>query len=87
MAHIFVDEHSEFCILAHGGHRGQAMLHEQKAPLDSDENWYREEEGGVVEPSRPIAKSNNAKRVDVCFGVCAPMIRGQRRGLRMKPSR
>ena len=84
---IFVDEHSEFFILAHGGHHGKAMLHEWKAPLDSNGNWCPEEEGGVVEPLRKITRPKNEKRADGCFGVCTPMMGGQRRGLRMKPFR
>ena len=64
MGDIFVDEHSEICILAHGGHHGQAMLHGWKAPLDSDVNWCPEEEGGLVDPSRPITKPKNVKRAD-----------------------
>ena len=36
MGTLFVDEHSEFCILAHGGRHGQAMRHEWRAPLDGE---------------------------------------------------
>ena len=76
MGTLFVDDHSEFCIISHGGHHGQAMLHDWKVPLDSNVNWCPEEEDGLVEPSRTITKPNHSKRAYGCFGVCVPMVGG-----------
>ena len=33
---LFVDEHSEFCILGQNAHHGQSMHHEWRAPVDGD---------------------------------------------------
>ena len=85
---LFVDEHSEFCVLGHGAHHGQSIHHEWRAPLDAAGNWCLEKDGGVLEPTKPITNPKNAKRADGAFGVCAPTPNGkQREGRKMIPIR
>ena len=85
---LFVDEHSEYCILGDKGHHGQANHHEWRAPM-KDGKYCDAAGGGVLEPQIPYRKPKNPARADGIFGVCAPTPLGGRRreGRRMAPCR
>ena len=85
---LFVDEHSEFCILGSTGHHGQANKHEWRGHLKEGQ-YCHQRDGGVLEPQVPYRKPKNAARADGIFGVCAPTPLGGRRreGRTMTPCR
>jgi hypothetical protein len=85
---LFVDEHSEYCILGDKGHHGQANSYEWRAPMKDGKHCHVES-GGQLEPQIPYRKPKNPSRADGIFGVCAPMPLGGRRreGRRMAPCR
>jgi hypothetical protein len=85
---LFVDEHSEFCILGAKGHHGQANKYEWRAPM-KEGRYCHAEGGGCLEPQVPYRKPKNPSRADGIFGVCSPTPLGGRRreGRRMTPCR
>ena len=85
---LFVDEHTEFCVLGTGNHNGQSSHWEWRAPV-KDGNFCLENEGGALEPQVLRPKAKNPQRADGIFGVCAPTPLGGRRreGRRMAPLR
>ena len=88
-ATLWVDEHSEFCVLGKGAHHGNASRWEWRAPLNEEGQWGLQRDGGVLEPSVPQRKAKNPARADGIFGVCASIPQGgrRRRGRRMRPKR
>ena len=85
---VFVNEHSEFCILADTGNHGQGNRHKWRRPLKYSE-YCHPRNGGVLEPPMPCHKPKNPARADGIFGICAPTPPGgcRREGRRMMPCR
>ena len=85
---LFVDEHSEFCVLGKGGHHGQSSKWEWRAHM-KDGTFCLPDEGGALEAPVLQQKPKNPSRADGIFGVCAPTPLGGRRreGRRMNPFR
>ena len=85
---LFVDEHSEFCVLGRGAHHGQSNRWEWCAHR-KDGNICLPGEGGTLDMPVPQPKAKNPARADGIFGVCAPFPSGGRRqeGRRMAPLR
>ncbi len=83
---LFIDEHSEYCVLGWLGHHGQSGKWEWRAPK-KDGRWCHPNNGGELEPKQPQPKAKNPARADGIFGVCVPTpIGGRRReGCRMAP--
>ena len=83
---LFVDDHSEFCVLGEGGHHGSISNCQWLAPL-KDGKWCHQKNGGEIEPALPRRKAKKLARADGLFGVCAPMVGGRPDGRLMRPLR
>ena len=85
---LFVDEHSEFCMLGEGAHHGGSGRFEWRAPL-KDGDYCHQDDGGELEPKKVRRKPKNPARADGIFGVCATTPIGGRKleGRSMVPFR
>lgn len=83
---LFVDEHSEFCVLGNGGHNGQGGKYQWLAPL-KDGKWCDPADGGEHELAVPRQNPKHPACANGIFGVCAPLVGGRAEGRLMRPLR